>query len=631
MQDFFRGIISSVSSTTWADVVQSEIVSEASKLLATKEAHVALLVAAAFLVTSLIIWATVAIVGMSVPDIDVDLDVDSIVKMTKRTRATGLDAMNPAGDDPKVIRCFNPATGHMLGTVPVDSAEKVTEVVSAARKAQAKWARTSFQERRLVVRKIAKAVHKHRDAICKLSALDTGKTKLDCTFGEILVTLEKAKWLCQEGEACLLPERRTPGAVIASKECRVEYHPVGVFGVIAPWNYPFHNMYNHILSCLFAGNGIVLKMSEFSCFTVERMLRIARAVLESHGHPNLIGSVNGFAATGQALVCSVDKVIFTGSPGVGKHIMRGAAMGLKPVVLELGGKDPVILCEDADVDSVLPIVMRGTFQGSGQNCIGIERVIVYDSIYDEFVDKAFAQVKRLRQGAPMDEDGNWTDVDMGATVTAAQAKHILELVKDAVENGATLLHGGCLNEEATKAAGGGVFVTPTLLVGVTDSMRIFNEEVFGPVMTVIRVAADNDAEAIRLANGTSYGLGSNVYSPNIPRAERIGSFIHAGMTNVNDMALNYMAQSLPFGGVKDSGFGRFAGREGLRACCYVKSITSGKPTILPGALRYPITEHSHAFIGGMMDSFYGTSPLQILSGVFTMVSKLGISGIIQQM
>lgn len=391
-------------------------------------------------------------------------------------------------------------------------------------------------------------------------------------------------------------------------------------------------MYNHIISCLFAGNGIVLKMSEFSCFTVERMLRIARAALASRGHsPHLIGSVTGFAATGRAVVALTDKVIFTGSPGVGSLVMESAAKSLTPVVLELGGKDPVVICEDASVDDVLPIVLRGTFQGAGQNCIGIERVLVYASIYNSFVDKAAVAVKALRQGPPLTATGEWNDVDMGATTTAAQAAHVLELVGDAVAAGARLHCGGRINEAATAEAGGGVYVEPTLLSNVTHDMRIFKEEVFGPVMCVIKVEDDNDAEARRLCNAVDYGLGSNVYSRNIPRAERLGRLIHAGMTNINDMALNYMAQSLPFGGVKRSGFGRFAGIEGLRECCVVKSVTSGKPTILPHALRYPISPASHRFIGGMMDSFYGTSVVQRTGGLLSMMGELGISGIVQQM
>jgi aldehyde dehydrogenase (NAD+) len=395
----------------------------------------------------------------------------------------------------------------------------------------------------------------------------------------------------------------------------------------------FHNMYNHIISCLFAGNGIVLKMSEFSCFTVDRMLRIARASLASQGHdPNLIGAVNGFAGTGRAVVALTDKVIFTGSPGVGRLVMESAAKSLTPVVLELGGKDPVVICEDAAVDDVLPIVLRGTFQGAGQNCIGIERVLVYERIYASFVDKAAVAVKALRQGPPLTDKGEWNDVDMGATTTAAQAEHVLRLVDSAVKAGALLHCGGKINRAATAAAGGGgVYVEPTLLSNVTHDMEIFKEEVFGPVMCIIKVEDDNDAEARRLCNAVQYGLGSNVYSKDIPRAERLGRLIHAGMTNINDMALNYMAQSLPFGGVKNSGFGRFAGIEGLRECCVVKSVTSGKPTILPMALRYPISPASHRFIGGMMDSFYGTSLVQRAVGVVAMMGELGVGGILEQM
>jgi len=391
-------------------------------------------------------------------------------------------------------------------------------------------------------------------------------------------------------------------------------------------------MYNHIFSCLFSGNAIALKMSECSCLSVTLMLRIARTALETNKHdPDLICDITGFAEAGQALISLVDKVIFTGSPGVGVHVMRAAATRLTPCVLELGGKDPVIVCDSAPLDDVIPIVMRGTFQGSGQNCIGIERVLVFASVHDEFVRKVTPAVRALRQGRPLDDEGNWRSVDVGATTTPEQAAHVLELIADARRSGAKIVVGGEENAEAVAEAGGGVYVRPTLVVGVTEGMRIFREEVFGPVMCVVKVKGDSEDEAVRLANATQYGLGSNVYSRSIPQAERIAARLEAGMTNVNDMALNYMAQSLPFGGVKNSGYGRFAGREGLRECCRIKSVTSGKPTILPAALGYPIEDRSHKFIGGMMDTFYGTSISQRVAGTMAMLWQLGIGGVIQQM
>jgi acyl-CoA reductase-like NAD-dependent aldehyde dehydrogenase len=402
---------------------------------------------------------------------------------------------------------------------------------------------------------------------------------------------------------------------------------VGADAIVPPLA-AFHNMYNHIISSLFAGNGVVLKMSEFSCFTVERMLRIARKALSDLGHDeNLIGDVNGFPPTGKALIASVDKVIFTGSPMVGKLVMEEASKYLTPVVLELGGKDPMVICEDVDVDAVVPVAMRGTFQGSGQNCIGIERILVFESKYDEFVDKAHAAVRVLRQGRPLDDEGNWNDVDLGATVTVPQAEHIQKLVDDAVKRGARLLCGG---KKAT-IDGYGTFFQPTLLADVTPEMAIYREEVFGPVMCIIRVEGDNDIEAERLVNLSRYGLGSNVFSKDIPRAERLGQRIRAGMCNINDVALNYMAQSLPFGGVKDSGFGRFAGIEGLRACCLEKSVTSGRATPLPAALQYPIDKDSMTFIDGMMANFYGTSIAQKTQGVVQMVSMLGLDGVMAQL
>ncbi|EGD79685.1 aldehyde dehydrogenase [Salpingoeca rosetta] len=399
------------------------------------------------------------------------------------------------------------------------------------------------------------------------------------------------------------------------KIARLEYVPLGVLGAIIPWNYPFHNMYGQIISALFAGNGIVLKVSEYASWSSRYYLSIVHAALRAVGYsPDLVQVVTGFGATGAALVNGgVDKVVFIGSPGVGKLVMRAAADTLTPVVLELGGKDAAVVCEDCDFGQVVNLALRGTFQNCGQNCIGLERMIVHKDVYDKFVDALAAKVGALRQGAPLAGD-----VDCGAMTMGRPAAEKLEkMVEEAVRSGARLLAGGHVN---TIAGCSGGFFQPTLLVDVTPDMHIAQEETFGPIMTLMR--AEDDEDAIRIANSVEYGLGSSVFSKNYARAERIAAAFTTGMCNVNDYGVNYLCQSLPFGGVKISGFDRFAGVEGLRGCCHMRSITTDKfygvRTDIPPPLQYPLTGSGFEFCRNLVNLFYSSTWLQRIGAAYNL-------------
>ena len=264
---------------------------------------------------------------------------------------------------PGKILCWDPSTNDFLGEAVAMDAAAVTACVDRARAAQVAWAQTTFSQRRRVMRMLNKAILARQDDICRLSTRDSGKTRMDALLGEIMTTCEKIAWINREGEAALATSYRKTNLMMMHKSARVEYVPVGVLGVIAPWNYPFHNMLNHIISGLFAGNAVVSKASEYTSWCGTYYLRLVREVLAAAGHdPELVQLVTGFADAGAALVgSSVDKIIFTGSPGIGRHVMLGCAKVLKPVVLELGGKDPVIVCEDADFEQVINYTMRGVY------------------------------------------------------------------------------------------------------------------------------------------------------------------------------------------------------------------------------------------------------------------------------
>lgn len=396
---------------------------------------------------------------------------------------------------------------------------------------------------------------------------------------------------------------------------------MGVLGAIIPWNYPFHNMLGPVISAIYSGNGLVLKVSEHSVWSSRFFLEIVQSALEAAGHNrDLIQVVNGFGATGAALIPVVDKLTFIGSPEVGKLVMKTAAESLTPVVLELGGKDAAIACEDCDYGQVVRVAMRGTFQNCGQNCIGLERLVVHAGIYDKFVSEMEGLVNDLSQGPPLTGDYDCGAMTMGLDEIA----RIEKLVNQAVSAGARLLAGGRRNTSPQCANGS--FMEPTLLVDVTRDMDIARNEVFGPVMTIMR--AEDDDDAIAIVNSTLYGLGGSVFTLNHERATRIGRALRTGMMNLNDYGVNYLCQSLPFGGVSISGFDRFAGVEGLRGCCNMRAFTDDKPvtrflgirTDIPPPLQYPINASGFQFVSGLISLFYGDGLMARVRAVGSLVS-----------
>jgi acyl-CoA reductase-like NAD-dependent aldehyde dehydrogenase len=308
--------------------------------------------------------------------------------------------------------------------------------------------------------------------------------------------------------------------------------------------------------------------------------------------------VTGYGETGQELVTGgVDEVFFTGSPANGRKVMRAAADGPTPVVLELGGKDPMIVCDDADLKRAVDAAMLGVFTSGGQMCVSAERLYVFDGIYDRFVQEVSERVAALRQGpAPTEEPLG--SVDVGAMTMPRQLRIIQELVDDAVDRGARVLAGGRRNPHYD-----GQFYEPTILVDVDHSMRIMHEEHFGPVMVICRV--QSESEAIRLSNASAYGLGSSVFTRDRKRALRMAQQLRAGMTVANDYGLAYMMQALPFGGVGESGFGRINGREGLRACCYAKAIVTDRLPFGKSVAIHPIREATYPIVTGAMRVLYG--------------------------
>lgn len=496
----------------------------------------------------------------------------------------------------RIVPCHDPATLEPLGSVVAMTLDEVRAIVERGRAAQRAWGKTSFAERRAVLRDILDHIVAHQEEICRLCVRDSGKTMVDASLGEVFPVCEKIRYVIENGEKDLRPEPRASGFLM-HKKAWVEYQPLGVVGVLCPWNFPFHNLFCPTVPALFAGNAVVAKVSEHTSWSAAPLCNIFREVLKKRGHDaDLVQIVTGYGETGAALVKSgVDKIFFTGSPANGKKVMATASDGLVPVVLELGGKDPMLVLEDADLEHATSQAMLGVFTACGQMCVGVERVYVMDSVYDEFVRRVTEKASSLRQGAPLRDV-----VDVGAMTMPRQLDIIEELLADATKRGARILVGGRRRPDL-----GGQFFEPTVLVDVDHTMRIAKEEQFGPVMVIMKVRSEE--EAIRLANDTAYGLGASVFTKDVPRGERVARRIRAGMTVVNDYGLAYMIQALPFGGVGVSGFGRINGREGLRACCLEKAMVSDRIRVGGGVSVYPIRPATFDLTRSVISTIYGSS------------------------
>lgn len=485
---------------------------------------------------------------------------------------------------PRMIECRNPASGELLGHVAAQTPEEVASAIARAKVAQKSWAKSSFAQRRAVLSHILSHVLDNADELCEAIVKDSGKTFENAMLGEIFPICNKIGWLIKNGEKHLKPEKM-PSGLLMHKSARIEYVPLGVVACIIPWNYPLQNIISSLVAPLMAGNAVIVKASEAVAWSTARFQRITDEALQKEGFStDTVQILNGFGDTGAALVRGgVQKILFIGSVANGRRIIEGSAEHLTPVIMELGGKDPMIVCEDADIPKAVHSALGGTFINLGQNCIASERIIVLDKVYDRFVTALVANAQQLRQGVP-ERGGN---VDVGAIITPQQLAIIDGLVKDALASGAKALVGGEI-----AAIGNGTFYPPTILTHVTPDMAIANNEVFGPVMLIMRVK--DEQEAISLANATEFGLHSSVITHDPARGERIAAQLEAGATCINDFGLCYLNQDLPFGGVKYSGFGVMNGREGLRAYTTPKAVMRDRfPLEIPPKL-YPVGKSDYA-------------------------------------
>ncbi len=516
--------------------------------------------------------------------------------------------------EPGTIACFDPATRASLGSVPVDDEAAVVAAIARARRAQTGWALSSFAQRRRVLGHIRDAILDRTDEICELIVRDSGKTRENALMGEIWTVCEKLRWTIGQGEKHLRPEKVSAGLFV-HKRAQLEFHPLGVIGAIIPWNYPFQNIMNPVIPALMSGNAIVVKPSEWVAWSAGPIVQIVHDALEAEGFsPDVVTLVQGFGETGRALVESgVDGLVFIGSGRNGQKVLESAAKTVTPVVLELGGKDPFIVCDDADLDQAAHAAMAGCFISAGQNCVASERLLVFDRVYDQFEAKVEELVRQMKQGAASEGEL----VDIGAMVTPMQLDIVEALVADAKLKGARVVAGG---ERVMRERGD--YFAPTILADVTADMRIMNEETFGPVMVLCRVPDEH--HAIELANGSGFGLSASVFSRDQARARRIASRVQSGMVAINEFGgMTYMAQDLTFGGVKKSGFGRLNGRDGLRACCNVKAVLTDRVPGLHFANKlFPVVSGDFETIKGAVELVYRPGLRGKIAGLRDLVRSL---------
>ncbi|KAI0203314.1 Aldehyde/histidinol dehydrogenase [Astrocystis sublimbata] len=543
-------------------------------------------------------------------------------KLPEETKILENPTIKPSGTT--AIQCYAPATGQFLGFVNPSTPAGLDRAIAQSAAAQKKWAETSFAERRRVLRSMLRHVLDNQEHICRVSSLDSGKTMVDAQLGEIMVTAEKLRWTLKHGEAALRPSRRPTNLLLSYKKGTVHYEPLGVVAALVSWNYPFHNLMGPIISAIFAGNGIVVKVSEQTCWSAAYYTSIARGALVAHGHdPALIQSVVCWPQTAAHLTSHPDiaHLTFIGSRPVCHHVAASAARSLTPVVAELGGKDAAMVLDSAarDLPRIADILLRGTFQASGQNCIGIERIIATPGVYESLVAMLTPRVQGLRMGL---------DKDVGAMVSDASFTRLEALVADAVKDGAKLLAGGKRYVHPDHPSG--FYFSPTLLVDVTPHMAIANEECFGPVMTMLRAPESSAASVLEIANAPAFGLGASVYgSDSDPTLRAIVKGVRAGGVAVNDFAVFYAIQ-LPFGGVGGSGYGRFAGEEGLRGLCNVKSVCEdrfgglGVRTAIPGPARYPVRDQERGwrFTRGVVGIGYGIGVREKVAALLDLLRNL---------
>jgi succinate-semialdehyde dehydrogenase/glutarate-semialdehyde dehydrogenase len=496
---------------------------------------------------------------------------------------------------PEEVVSYDPATGEVLGRVPLMRREEVVRAVEAARRAQKSWAALSFKERGRIILRARAIVLKELEEIATLIHRESGKPAAEAISMELVPTLDLMQFFVRRTARMLRPERINIGQYgLMGRSSKIIYKPLGVVGIISPWNFPWATPLDEVVMALMAGNSVVLKPSELTPLVG---LKIGE-VFERAGLPEgLLQVVTGDGSTGAALVeAGVDKIMFTGSVATGRRVAEAAARKLTPVVLELGGKDPMIVLDDADLEAAAHAAVWGAFANSGQACASVERCYVQASIAPKFIERVAELTRALKQ--------DMSDAaDIGSMSSERQLGIVEEHVQAALASGARAITGGRRRSEV-----GGAFYEPTVLVDVDQTMQVMREETFGPVLPVMTF--ERDEEALRLANDSVFGLTASVWTKNIRRGRRMAEQIEAGTVMVNEVLYTHGIAQTPWGGVKESGLGRTHGRMGLLELVQPIHVHVNRLTVLLDFWWFNYTPRAAHLFRGFARRFATGNPLQ---------------------
>jgi acyl-CoA reductase-like NAD-dependent aldehyde dehydrogenase len=489
------------------------------------------------------------------------------------------------------LQLLSPATLDPIGTIDCMTAEDVRAMVAKARQAQPGWAALTFEQRGAYMLKALEILLARQDEFIKVIEREGPKPRLDVVQMDIFPVCDALGFYARHAATFLQTQKvELHGVLAMTKDLYIMYKPMGVAAIISPWNGPFVLAIVPAIQALMAGNTVVVKPSSVTPMSgklVEDLFKMA-------GVPEgVVSVVIGDSQSGQALLeADIDKVTFTGSVSVGRHVAKTCAERLIPCTLELGGKDAMIVCADANLDNAAGGAVAGCFINTGQYCCGTERVYVVESVAEAFTQKVVERTSKLRQATA-------GDFDVGTLFTPDQLETVEQHVADAVAKGAKVLIGGRRNPSLK-----GLYYEPTVLVNVNHDMLVMTEETFGPVMPIMPVK--DEEEAIRLTNDSVYGLSSSVWTENIEKGLELARRVSSGSCNINDMAVTFGVCEAPFGGVRHSGIGRSNGEYGLKGYCNVHPVIVDKLSGSVTAEMYPTSLEKARLMQDTCRAIFGT-------------------------
>jgi acyl-CoA reductase-like NAD-dependent aldehyde dehydrogenase len=478
----------------------------------------------------------------------------------------------------QVLEAINPATGEVMGTVPITREARIPEMVASAQKAQEKWGLLPFVDRAWVLGKLRDLIIERASEISETISFGMGKPLVESLSYDVAMVIEDLTGYIDHGAEYLADEPVEISARFGPhKKALIRYVPRGVVCVIAPWNFPFELAMTPSITALAAGNAVIVKPTSSVPLLGKVIERLFNDAFKDY--PGLAQVVHGPGALGSVVATSpgVDFVAFTGSTPVGRKLLAALGPMLRPSLMELGGCDPLIVCDDANLERAANATVFGRFSNNGQICAAVKRVYVQSSVAEEYLAKVLAHVRAVKVGPPTDSTS-----DVGPLANDRGHKILRELLQDALDKGAKLEIGG------VPELGKGLYWKPTVLTNVNSSMRLMKEETFGPILP-IQVVKD-DEEAIALANDTEYGLDAYVFSSDLKRANRIANRLKAGSVDINEVVVNYSMPALPFGGVKQSGINRYHGKIGLRLFTDYKAMVIDDGNTDTEPYWFPYTE-----------------------------------------